>query len=327
MKQLIKKLIAYDKLYNSLKDSFWYQSYKKWRAQIADYLYDHPSKAFFIIGITGTNGKTTTVNILHKILNENVAPTVAISTATIKIGDEELKNEKKMTSLDTFDLQQLLATAKEKGCKIAILEVSSQGLDQSRFEGITFDFAVLTNITQDHLDYHENMENYADAKKKLFKYVLANGKENKYCAICVDDRYGKKRFEEMAFDKKVSFSLQSSSVLKATKVEEHLEGTYFEFSYLGQKFSGTTQLVGAYNVSNILGALAVSTEIGLDLPLALKSVETFSGVSGRMEPVYTAEGVKYYVDFAHTPDGLEKALTFANQNKETGKLIVVCGAP
>ena len=228
-----------------------------------------------------------------------------------------------MTSLDNFDLQQLLATGKERGCKIAILEVSSHGLEQARFEGIKFDFAVLTNITQDHLDYHGSMENYADAKKKLFKYVLANGKENKYAAICVDDIYGKKRFEEMAFDKKISFSLQSSSVLKAIKIEECLEGTIFDFSYLGQKFSGITQLIGSYNVCNILAALAVSVEIGLDIPLALKSIENFPGVAGRMEAVYT-DKIKYFVDFAHTPDGLEKALSFAHQNKGNGKLIVVC---
>jgi UDP-N-acetylmuramoyl-L-alanyl-D-glutamate--2,6-diaminopimelate ligase len=166
-----------------------------------------------------------------------------------------------MTSLDNFDLQSLLATAKQRGCTLAILEVSSHGLEQARFEGIKFDFAVLTNITQDHLDYHGNMDNYAETKKKLFKYVLQNGKENKYAAMCVDDRYGKKWFEEIAFDKKVSFSLQNSSVLKATHIEEGLEGTYFEFSYLGQKYSGTTQLIGSYNVANILAALAVSSEI------------------------------------------------------------------
>ncbi|MDD3868791.1 MAG: UDP-N-acetylmuramoyl-L-alanyl-D-glutamate--2,6-diaminopimelate ligase [Candidatus Absconditabacteria bacterium] len=325
-KDTIKKLIAYDKLYDSVKTSFFYQAYKKYRAALADKLYDSPSKDFFVIGVTGTNGKTTTVNILHNILNDHVAPTVAISTATIKIGNEDLVNEKKMTSLDNFDLQSLLATAKERGCKIAIIEVSSHGLDQRRFEGITFDFAVLTNITREHIDYHGSMNNYVETKKQLFKYVLANGKENKYAAFSVDDRYGKKRFEEMAFDKKVSFSLQSSAILKATRIEEHLEGTYFEFSYLGQKYSGTTQLIGSYNVSNILAALAVSTEIGLAIPLALKSVESFRGVAGRMEPVY-ANGVKYFIDFAHTPDGLEKTLEFAQKAKGNGKLITVFGAP
>ncbi len=327
MKKFIKKLIAYEKIYNNIKDSFIYQIYKKWTAKVANFLYGTPSKNFFIIGATGTNGKTTTVNILHKILNDNVAPTLAISTALIKIGNEELKNEKKMTSLDTFDLQQILATGKERNCKLAILETSSQWLDQSRFEGVKFDFAVLTNITMDHLDYHGDMEHYAEAKKKLFKYVLKNGRDIKYAAMNVDDKYGHQRFNEMAFDKKVSFSLANSSILKATQIEETLEWTFFKFSYLGQTFSATTQLIGSYNIANILAALAVSCEIWLEIPLAIKSIENFQGIPGRMEAIYTEDKIKCFVDFAHTPDGLEKTLSFVAKHKGEGKLIVVCWAP
>ena len=232
MKKFIKKLIHYDKIYTTLKDSFFYQAYKKARANIANKLYENPSKDFFVIWVTGTNGKTTVVNLLHKILNENVAPTVAISTANIKIWNEVMENTKKMTSLDCFDLQQTLATAKASGCRIAVLETSSQWLDQYRFEWIKFDFAVLTNITQDHLDYHKTMDNYANAKKKLFKYVLTNWKDKKYAAFCSDDKIGKKWFEEMAFDQKISYSIYNSAVIKATKIEEWFEWTYFEFSYL-----------------------------------------------------------------------------------------------
>ena len=240
MKKFIKKLIWYDKIYITLKDSIFYQYYKKWRAKLADFLYENPSKDFFIIGVTWTNWKTTVVNLLHKILNENVAPTVAISTASIKIWDQEMENTKKMTSLDCFDLQQCLATAKASWCKIAVLETSSQWLDQERFNWIKFDFAVLTNITQDHLDYHKTMDNYAQAKKKLFRYVLTNWRDKKYAAFCVDDRIGKKWFEEMAFDEKISYWIHNSAVIKATKIEESAEWTYFEFSYLWQKFSGVT---------------------------------------------------------------------------------------
>lgn len=327
MKSFLKKLIAYDKTYEYIKNSFIYQFYKKYRAKLANLLYENPSKDFFVVWVTGTNGKTTTVNILHKILNDNLAPTLAVSTALIKVWNSTMENNKKMTSLDNFDLQQILATGKSQWCKIAILEASSQGLDQARFEGIKFDFALLTNITMDHLDYHQSMENYAEAKKKLFKYVMKNWKDIKYAAMNVDDKYGFKRFDEMAFDHKASFSILNSSVLKATKIEEWLEWTYFEFSYLWQKFSGITQLIGSYNILNILAALAVCAEIWLEMPPALKSLETFQGIPGRMEAVYTADGVKYFVDFAHTPDGLEKTLSFAYQHKWDGRLIVVCWAP
>lgn len=327
MKEFLKKLFAYDKWYNEFKDNLLYQSYKKYRAKFYNFLSENPSKEMFVIGVTGTNGKTTVVNLLHKILNENIAPTVAISTACIKVGNQLLPNTKGMTSPDVVDLQNILATARASGCKIAVLEVSSQGLDQFRFEGIKFDFAVLTNITQDHLDYHGDMDHYAEAKRKLFKYVLQNGKENKYAAFCTDDSYGKKWFEEMAFDKKISFSINNSSVLKATLIDESFEGTYFEFSYLGQRYTATTYLTGAYNICNILGALATVTEMGLELPLAIKSVENFGGISGRMEPVYAENGVRYYIDFAHTPDGLDKILTFAQHAKGKGRVILVCGAP
>ena len=180
MKALIKKLIAYDKIYPAIQSSTFYHILKKSQAQLASYLHGNPAKDFFIIGITGTNGKTTTVNLLHKILNDNLAPTVAVSTACLRIGNQKFANLKKMTSLAASDLQELLSTAKQSGCKVAILEASSQGLDQHRFEGIEFDAAVLINITHDHLDYHGTMENYSAAKKLLFQNVLNNRKQIKF---------------------------------------------------------------------------------------------------------------------------------------------------
>lgn len=326
MKKLIKKLIRYDKIYETLKDSFFYQAYKKYRAKAANYLYEYPSKDFFVIWVTWTNWKTTVVNLLHKILNENVAPTVAISTANIKIWNQIMENTKKMTSLDCFDLQQTLATAKGEWCKIAVLETSSQWLDQYRFEWIKFDFAVLTNITMDHLDYHKTMENYADAKKKLFKYVLSNWKDKKYASFCTDDRIAKKWFEEMAFDQKISYSIYNSAVIKATKIEEWFEWTYFEFSYLWQKYSWTTKLIWSYNICNIMWAISVAVALGLKIEPILKSIEWFQWVAWRMEPIYT-QWVKYFVDFAHTPDWLEKTLSFASAQKWEWRLITICGAP
>ena len=326
MKKFIKKLIRYDKIYETLKDSFFYQVYKKSRAKIANKLYENPSKDFFVIWVTGTNWKTTVVNLLHKILNDNVAPTVAISTANIKIWNEVMENTKKMTSLDCFDLQQTLATARASWCKIAVLETSSQWLDQYRFEWIKFDFAVLTNITMDHLDYHKTMDKYADAKKKLFKYVLTNWKDKKYAAFCSDDKIGKKWFEEMAFDQKISYGIYNSAVIKATKIEEWFEWTYFEFSYLWQKFSWTTQLIWAYNICNIMWAISVTTSLWLGIEPALKSIESFPWVTWRMDPIYT-DSAKFFVDFAHTPDGLEKTLSFASSRKWDWRLITICGAP
>ncbi|MBU0627433.1 hypothetical protein KKG31_04460 [Patescibacteria group bacterium] len=232
LKKIFKKIIFYNKIYDILKDSFIYQAWKKLNGQLANLLYGSPSKDFFVIGVTGTNGKTTTVNLIHKILNDTVAKTMMISTANIKIGDKELKNKKKMTSLDIYDLQSTLAIAKDSGCKIAVLEVSSHGMDQSRFEGTDFDCAVLTNITHDHLDYHGTMEHYIQAKKRLFTYVLRNKKASKYAVLPADDAVGRKWFDELAFDKKVNYSVTSSSMLKAEKINYTTTGSEIIFSYL-----------------------------------------------------------------------------------------------
>jgi UDP-N-acetylmuramyl tripeptide synthase len=148
-----------------------------------------------------------------------------------------------MTSLDIYELQSLLAIAKDSGCKIAVLEVSSHGMDQNRFEGTDFDLAVLTNITHDHLDYHGTMDHYTEAKKKLFNYVLRNSKANKYAVFPADDAVGRKWFEEMSFDKKINFSITSSSMLKAEKITMEKEGMEFAFSYLGKTYMQQTKLI------------------------------------------------------------------------------------
>lgn len=326
MKALLKKLTCYDKFYPVIKNSVFYHLYKKSQANIASSLYGNPSDGFFIIGVTGTNGKTTTVNLLQKIFNDHLAPTVSVSTADIRIGNKKITNTKKMTSLDAFDLQSLLSTAKNNGCKIAILETSSHGLEQQRFAGIDFDVAVLTNITHDHLDYHGGMEAYAESKKLLFKNVLSNSKQNKIWVFPADDVYGRKWFEEMPFDKKLNYSRQASSILKATQVIEYLDHTEFVFSYLGKLYRGSTKLLWSYNVSNILAAIAVAIQIWLDIPTILSSVERFDGVEGRLQ-AKLVRGVHCFVDFAHTPDALEKTLSFLAGQKGDKKLITVFGCP
>ena len=326
MKKLIKKLIWYDKLYKFIKTSFVYQWRKKVNWKIANTINGNPSKDFFIIWITGTNWKTTTANMLHKMLNELLAPTVMVSTASIKIWNETTINDKKMTSLDVYQLQSLLADAKMQWCKIAILETSSHWLDQYRFEWIKFDYAILTNITRDHLDYHKNMEEYIKAKKKLFQYILENKKEIKYATFPADDKIGRERFDEMAFDKKINFSVQGSSMLKAENVVEKVTETSFDIKYLWNNYSTTCQILWQYNVYNYLTALSVWIQIWLDINKCIKSLSEFSGVDGRMQKIVHKD-VTYFVDFAHSPDALEKTLNFLSSLKGENRLILVFGAP
>ncbi|MFA7298438.1 MAG: UDP-N-acetylmuramoyl-L-alanyl-D-glutamate--2,6-diaminopimelate ligase [Candidatus Absconditabacterales bacterium] len=326
LKSLIKKITFYDKLYFLLKDSVIYQLRKRLMGQLANIMYGYPSKNFFVIGVTGTNGKTTTANLIHKILNDHVSKTVMISTANIKIGDQDLENNKKMTSLDVFDLQSILATAKDSGCKIAVLEASSHGLNQYRFEGVEFDFAVLTNITHDHLDFHGTFERYAKAKEKLFRYVLNNKKQNKYAAFPADDKIGRQRFEDMPFDKKLSYSIIASSSLKADNIKISPSGTMFSFTYLGKSYDVKTKLVGEFNVYNILAVLSVVLQIGVNVEQVIQTIAQFETVTGRMEQI-EKNGTHYFVDFAHTPDALEKTLDYLNKIKGNGRLITLFGAP
>lgn len=326
MKSLIKKILFYDKLYPVLKHSFIYQSRKRFNGQIANALYGHPSKDFFVIGVTGTNGKTTTVNLIHQILNDNVAKCVAVSTANILVGDQVVPNKKKMTSLDIYDLQSTLAMAKDSWCKIAVLETSSHGLDQYRFEGVEFDFGVLTNITLDHLDYHGDMDRYIQAKKTLFDYVIKNTKKNKYASFPMDDKVGRQRFDEMPFDKKIGRSITGSSSLKAENIKEKTDWTDFTVSYLGKSYPVTSHLLWSFNVYNILAALSVAVQIGVSMEAAISSVQKVVWVTGRMERI-EKNGVHCFVDFAHSPDALEKTLQYLSSIKWTNKLITVFWAP
>ncbi len=231
-----------------------------------------------------------------------------------------------MTSLDVYHLQSLLNEAKNQWCKIAILETSSHWLDQYRFEWITFDYAILTNVTKDHLDYHKTMHEYINSKKKLFKYVLQNLKETKYASFPADDKIGRERFDEMAFDKKINFSIQNSSILKANNIEESNTNTSFEVEYLGNKYPVNSKILWTYNVYNYLTALSLGIQIGLDINECIKSLSEFDWVDGRMEKI-EHNWVTYFVDFAHSPDALDKTLQFLHRLKWDNKLILVFGAP
>lgn len=325
-KKLIKKIIWYDKFYWAIKNSIFYSQRKKLNWKVANMLYSNPSKDFFIIWVTGTNWKTTTVNLLHKILNENVSKTMMISTANIKIWNQETFNDKKMTSLDVFQLQQLLAVAKDSGCKIAVLEVSSHSLEQNRFEWVDFDFAVLTNITHEHLDYHGTMEDYAKSKQKLFQNVLSNSKNNKYASFPYDDKFGRKWYEEMNFDQKINYSVITPSMFKAENIIESIESTEFDVSYLWKSHHIISKLPWKFNVYNILAALSVIIQMWLDIEKAISSIQTFEWVDGRMEKIERG-WINYFIDFAHTPDALEKTLDYLTQIKKTWKLILLFGAP
>jgi UDP-N-acetylmuramoyl-L-alanyl-D-glutamate--2,6-diaminopimelate ligase len=276
MLALIKKLILYKYRFPLLINSTLYQWWKKLYARTASLMYNNPTKGMFVIGVTGTDGKTTTTNLIHHILQENVGKTALISTAVIKIGNEIIPNTYKMTSLDPFQLRKILQVVQESGCTHIVLEVASHAIHQHRFDGIQFDMAVLTNITPEHLDYHKTMDAYAATKKQLFMQVMKNTKAMKLAVFPKDDEYGRKRSEEMYFDKMLNYSINTSSMLKGEHIELGINHTHYTFNYLGKETAITMELPGAYNVLNALAATAASLLIGIDQEKIAASLATFS---------------------------------------------------
>ena len=316
-----------DKVKKFFKKTIFYPIYKKWKANFFRILNWNPQNDLFIIWVTWTDWKTTTVNLIQKILNDNLGPTASISTAVIKIWNQILDNNKKMTSFDPKDLFWYLSEFRSKWIKYVVLEVSSHWIDQYRFYWIDFDMAVLTNISPEHLDYHKTIENYAETKKKLFLNVIKNEKSIKYAVLPKDDEWWRKWSEELSFDKIIDYWIVSHASVKAENLDIKIDKIEFDIKYLWKiKHIIQTKLLWKYNVYNILAATSVGLLLWIDLDKIKKSIESFEGLSWRLEKI-EKEGVIYFVDFAHTPKALESVLEYLSSVKENWRLILVFGAP
>ncbi len=308
-----------------IRNNIFYNFYKIYKAKLALMIYNNPSKDMFIIGITGTNGKTTSSFIIHHIFNTLIDKTFLLGTNEIKYGTETETNTSKMTSPDPMQIQEYLSHAKEKGCKIAVLEVASHWISQQRFHGINFDMAVLTNITEEHLDYHHTMEEYANVKKQLFTWILNNPKPNKLAILPKDDKFGRQWIEDLGFDRMMTYGIAGSWSLKAENIRYSIDKTFFDINYMGVLFPATTNMVGIHNVYNVICALASGLIVWLDLKQMIDTLQTFIPPLGRMESIIH-NNVHYFVDFAHTPDGLEKTLSFLSKVKNNGRIILLSWA-
>ena len=174
MLSFIKKIVFWDRIYGFIRKTPLFGRWHSINGRLASTIYGHPSRGMMVIGVTGTDGKTTTVNLIHHIIQNTLGPCLEISTASIHMGDQETVNTTKKSSLSPYQLQKLLALAKSQGIKYAVIETTSHGLDQDRFGSLEFAMGVLTNITPEHLDYHKTMDAYAATKKRLFQMVMRN---------------------------------------------------------------------------------------------------------------------------------------------------------
>jgi len=281
-----------------------------WR--IAQRFYGDPSHDMLTIGVTGTNGKTTTTHMLQKILVAWGTPTLIVGTlgAWIDYPDGTrltLVPEGEFTTPEVYQLQSLLKTARERGAGAVVMEVSSHALDQQRADGIHFDAAVFTNLTQDHLDYHGTMEAYAEAKLRLFT-DLAEQSEKPFKAIVnIDDEWGK-QFAAKARGAVYTYGQSECAQVRATRVEYGLDGLKFEIRYPWAECAIAIPLIAPYNLSNALAAVATALALGAPMDAIQRGLAGLEQVAGRFQRVPIDAEYQVIVDFAHTPDALQRVL-------------------
>ena len=314
------------KIKNILRWSIPYKIYKSAESEFAKVYFWNPSKDMIVIWVTWTDGKSTTCNLIHKILNDNLWKTALFTTVNNKFWDEEHANKYKMTNVSAWQTQEFLKTAVEKWCKYYVLEVSSHWISQKRVANIEYDEAVLTNISEEHLDYHKTLVDYANTKKELFQWVLRNQKWLGLAVINKDDDIGKTWEEEMAFKKTISFGINTSWEIRAKDIKQYIDHTEFTLQYLSKEFPIKLNLLWKFNVYNALAAISVWYWLKIPFEKIIKSIEEFKQVNGRMNHYLDKRWIHYFVDYAHTPAALRSVLDFLNSVKEN-KIIVVFWAP
>jgi UDP-N-acetylmuramoyl-L-alanyl-D-glutamate--2,6-diaminopimelate ligase len=277
-------------------------------AEVANAFYGYPCQQLTLIGVTGTNGKTTTTHLIEFFLNQGQLPTALLGTLYTRwAGFQETAVH---TTPFATELQEKLAEAVQAGNQYAVMEVSSHALAQGRVKGCSFVVAVFTNLTQDHLDFHKDMEDYFGAKSILFTEDYLQGK----AIINLDDTYGKRLIEKLNSDWVWTYSVADSSAdFYTSNLTYEAKGVQGILHTPQGEISFASPLVGQFNLANLLASLAVGLHLGLKLETLVKALPDFTGVPGRMERVQINENqdITVIVDYAHTPDSLENLLTAA----------------
>ena len=291
-------------------------------ADIADRFYSSPSKGINLIGITGTNGKTTVTHLIQKIFEQNNQKCALIGTLGYKLSSNGEYRDAKHTTPQAPELQATLRMIKDvEKIDNVVMEVSSHALEQNRVGGCRFNGAVLTNLTQDHLDYHITMENYFKAKALLFEGLT----EGDFAVINADDEYGERFLSVTAQGvKKYTYGVKKNADIMAKDIKFSLNGAEFTLVISDNEYNVNLHMNGMFSVYNVLAAISSSVAMGIDMEITLKALQSVHGVAGRFEVVNKKPLV--IVDYAHTPDGLENVLKSAREiTPQNGKLICLFG--
>jgi UDP-N-acetylmuramoyl-L-alanyl-D-glutamate--2,6-diaminopimelate ligase len=267
-------------------------------------IHGHPSREMIVVGITGTNGKTTTSYLLERIFRDQGFATGVIGTIGYKILDKVFPAPN--TTPESAVLQGLLRDMADAGVQAVLMEVSSHGLSLKRVEHVAFDAAVFTNLTRDHLDFHKNFADYFAAKRHLFDLLRRSPKREKFCAVNTDDPYGRKLAKQLRSPRVLSFGISARPDVRAEKPVFGFGAT----SFLWNGLEVRTNLSGKFNASNVLAGLAVAEGFGFKPVTVLRSLRTFRPVDGRFEVLPRKSGEPaIIVDYAHTDDALRNVLS------------------
>jgi len=308
----------------TFKDSFVWVRVKDSRealALLSSTFYQNPSQKMRIIGITGTNGKTTTTYLVASILEASGFSVGLINTLTCRIKGVEVPSVR--TTPESVDLQKALARMVEKGCQYAVVEVSSHSLVLKRVLGCEFDVGVWTNITPDHLDFHRTFSKYQKAKQRLFLSLEGGKKSGKAAVLNMDDP-SYSMMEKSTSAPIFSFGLQKKAQIRAEKIIPGMKGMNFEVHGLFGQIKMQTDLGGIYNVSNILAAIGVGLAEKINIDKIQLGIRKVSHIPGRFETIACGQDFWVVVDFAHTPDALNRLLDTARR-LQPGRIITVFG--
>ncbi|MBC7229448.1 MAG: UDP-N-acetylmuramoyl-L-alanyl-D-glutamate--2,6-diaminopimelate ligase [Actinobacteria bacterium] len=290
-------------------------------ALISDRYYRHPSGRLALVGVTGTNGKTTTAHLVEAAAVHCGLVCGLVGTVSYRVAGREVPAVR--TTPESTDLQAMLAEMVEAGCAVASMEVSSHALSLRRVDGCEFAVGVFTNLTQDHLDFHSDMEDYYRSKERLFSSPSRGGLGAHAAAVNVDDPYGR-RVAERAAGKVLTYGTSREAELRCELLEAGLKRSRLAVEYEGRRWEGETAITGRFNLHNILAALAASILLDLDPERALEGILSHPGVPGRFQAVEEGQDFAVVIDYAHTPDSLRRVLEAAREIAR-GRVLVVFG--
>lgn len=322
MKETIKKIIP----------ASWLSFYHKTMAILAAIYFRHPSEKMVVIGVTGTKGKSTTVNLIWHVLHEAGYKAGLTATTNFRIHDKEWVNEKKMTMVGRFQLQKLLADMVKEECRYAIVETSSEGIKQWRHYGINYDIAIFLNLSPEHIESHGGYDNYKKAKGELFKSLALSkkvivGKEIKKIIITNFDDKEAGYFLGFPADEKITYGTRKNSDINATEIKNSEQGISCK---INEETDFTLKQIGAFNIYNALPAIAVGTCLGFSLSDMSKYLKKFKGMPGRMELINEGQPYKVVVDYAYEPKCLELVLKTIQDlyiDKELNNKIIAVSGP